>query len=221
MKNKILITTITLVGIGYFATRSNHLEVNSPIKSREQVSKRIEVMDSSNAKKLAPKGLSKKIENIISKKSEILTENIELRKKAILSKEEKLKLDNYFTNSKNIRVAYLTLRSKDFSNLDKSINKRIEATNFLVEGIKRKSVNRSELIKATEMFLLSETEEQTNDLEIRRAIIGDKIELFHALSEFAPEQAKKFKENYMSERLKKVIKYVEINMKRMRGNNES
>ncbi len=158
----------------------------------------------------------KKKEALVKKQNNLIKHQ-QLRAKAILSREEREELDRYFMNSRNIRVAYLTLLSKDFSNLDESIEKRIDATNFLIDGLQRKHIDRSELIKSTEMFLLSSNEEDTQDTDIRRAIIGDKVDLYNALINFAPEDAKRFKRNYMSERLKKVIQYVELNKQRNRG----
>jgi len=159
----------------------------------------------------------KVIEEKVAKKNDVLISHSKLRSKAILNKKENELLDQYFTDHKNIRVAFLTLSSQKFDDLDKAIDRRINATNFLMDGLSRSHMDRSEIIKATEMFLLSENEELTENLDIRRAIIGDKVDLYNALVNYAPEQVEIFKRNYMSERLKKVIQYVEMNKQRNRG----
>ena len=140
-----------------------------------------------------------------------------IRSKAILSKSERSQLDNYLTDSKIIRTAYLTLISKDFTSIDSSIEKRINATNYLMDGLQRTTIDRSEILKNVEMFLLSTNEEETENLDIRRAIIGDKVDLYNALIQYAPKEAERFKTNYLSDRLRKVIQYVELNNKRNRG----
>ncbi|WP_127716170.1 hypothetical protein [Halobacteriovorax sp. HLS] len=161
--------------------------------------------------------MPRKIQEVVIKKSEALLALSNIRNKAIKTDAEKQELNEFYTNSRNIRLAYLTLRATDFSDMDQSMERRIGATNFLIEAIQQREVDRTDAIKAAQMFLLSEIEESTHDLEARRLIIGDKVEIFHALSQYAPEEVKKFKENYMSERLKKVIKYVETNIQRSRG----
>lgn len=161
--------------------------------------------------------MPKKVQEVVIRKSERLRALSDIRNKAIKTDDEKQKLNEFYSSSKNIRLAYLTLRAADFSDLEQSMERRIGATNFLIEAIQHKEIDRTETIKAAQVFLLSEMEESVHDLEARRLIIGDKVEIYNALSQYAPEEVKKFKENYMSERLKKVIKYVETNNQRNRG----
>lgn len=213
-KNKFLILTLCLTGLfSLLESKDGHLKKTKLTK--KEISGKVQIK--SSTPNTQSSSIPKRIETSIESKNDVLEKHLNLRRKALLNENDRAVLDDYFTNSKNIRIAYLTLLSKKFDNLDDSIDKRINATNFLMDGLQRKNIDKSEILKATEMFLLSDNEERTQDINIRRAIVGDKVDLYNALLNYAPEEAKKFKESYMSKRLKNVIKYVEINNKRNRG----
>lgn len=209
MKTTLIVSSLVIIGALVLNQKTKNM--TPQITTKKEVKQKSKIV-TKRENKLQAKFIKK-----AEKKNDQLVLNETLRSKAIESKEDRQKLDNYLGNSRNIRIAYLTLRSMNFKDLEESMEKRINATNFLIDGLKRKHMNREEIMKATEMFLLSEQEDETSNLDERKLIIGDKVDLFHALLNFAPEEASRFKKNYMSERLKKVIKYVELNTKGNRG----
>ncbi|ATH07924.1 hypothetical protein BIY24_08160 [Halobacteriovorax marinus] len=208
-----IIFSVVCLAIAFLTLRSD----GSKNEERKLDTNKNEVKSLEKTSKGKKRAHFKVIEEKVAKKNDVLVSHSKLRSKAILNKKENELLDQYFTDHKNIRVAFLTLSSQKFDDLDKAIDRRINATNFLMDGLSRSHMDRSEIIKAAEMFLLSENEELTENLDIRRAIIGDKVDLYNALVNYAPEQVEIFKRNYMSERLKKVIQYVEMNKQRNRG----
>jgi len=218
MKNRD-IKLITLVGLFILTTgiflsdedKSRNVEAQSEavIKSKiTQVEKSI---------KTVTKMISDKKPTIVQRrvveKREILNKKHELRNKALLSKEQKKELDAYFSDSSNIRKAWLTLNTMKFGEFETSMNSRISATNFLIDGLKYAKSNRDEVIRSIEMFLISEKEDNL-PLKEKKMVVGDKIDLYHALVLHAPEDVQKFKANYNGKRLAMIMKYVDHHMRR-------
>lgn len=206
MKKKTYISLIIVLLFGYKALRDH--KTNNVLDEKDNIS---------NIQKAELPSKKVLVVSAVEENDNLFERHSELRAKALLSIKERETLDTYLSNSKSVRKAYLTLISDDFEDIDSSIDRRISATNFLMDGLQRKHIDRSEIIKTVEMFLLSTKEDEINDLNIRRAIIGDKVDLYNALFNYAPEELERFKRNYLSKRLQKVIKYVEINNKRNRG----
>jgi hypothetical protein len=218
MKNRD-IKLITIFGISmiiggiYVGSKNN--QHKSTEKAKEQTSQVIEYEKSENQKQIEIYPIAKKsiVQKKVAKKSKLLERNAQLRHKALLSKSERAKLDDYFSDSSHIRKAWLTLNSMNFEDYEVSMKNRITATNFMIDGLKYAKTNRDEIIKSIEMFLISEKEDHL-PLKEKKLVVGDKIDLYHALVLHAPEELEKFKANYSGKRLNLIMKYVDHHTRR-------
>lgn len=218
MKNKLLLSTI-LCAVAVIIMNADVKEENKTIKIEETKTQVITEKDNHRVPRLVKKKekIAKQkriIKKVLERDQKRLIAKQDIRNKAILTQEERQELEDYLTNPKNIRLAYKVLTAKNFEDFDKTLNTRIDATNFLMEGLSKTDMNRETIFKTVEQFLLNDIEESVSNIDERRVIIGDKVDLYYSYLEYAPERIETFKSHYMGERLKKIIKYVEINVKR-------
>lgn len=218
MKNRD-IKLITIFGISmviggiYVGSKKNQLEPKE--NTKEKVSKIIESEKVKNKKQMSLYPIIKKsiVQKKVIKKNKLLEKNAQLRHKALLSRSERAKLDDYFSDSSHIRKAWLTLNSMNFEDYEVSMKNRIKATNFMIDGLKYAKTNRDEIIKSIEIFLISEKEDHL-PLKEKKLVVGDKIDLYHALVLHAPEEVERFKANYSGKRLNLIMKYVDHHTRR-------
>ncbi|EQC50982.1 hypothetical protein [Bacteriovorax sp. DB6_IX] len=218
MKNKLLLSTI-LCAVAVIIMNADVKKENKTIKIEETETQVITEKDNHRVPRLVKKKekIAKQeriIKKVLERDQKRLIAKQDIRNKAILTQEERQELEDYLTNPKNIRLAYKVLTAKNFEDFDKTLNTRIDATNFLMEGLSKTDMNRETIFKTVEQFLLNDIEESVSNIDERRVIIGDKVDLYYSYLKYAPERIETFKSHYMGERLKKIIKYVEINVKR-------
>lgn len=218
MKNRD-IKLITFIGISmiiggiYVGSKNNQQKPTE--KAIEEISQVIEFKKIEIQKQVGIYPIAKKstVQNKVAKQSKLLERNAQLRHKALLSKSERVKLDDYFSDSSHIRKAWLTLNSVKFEDYELSLKNRITATNFMIDGLRYAKTNRDEIIKSIEMFLISDKEDHL-PLKEKKLVVGDKIDLYHALVLHAPEEVERFKANYSGKRLNLIMKYVDHHTRR-------
>jgi hypothetical protein len=125
--------------------------------------------------------------------SQLLARHQPLAKKAVLLGEEKLELNQLLSEPANIDLALDRLLEAAPNSLSqKEQDERIATVRFLTDALRYKNNPASDkVVSACRDIILSGNHRGSESLQVKKSMAGDKVKLYLAMSNFAPDAAKK------------------------------
>ena len=203
MKKLLLITLATLAVIIFnFENNPEQSKATKPLVKQDE-----------SVTLVAPVQIEEKTEAIREevKKS---TPSFELPKnlqgKAVLTKEDRAQLYEYYSDVKTIMNAYMELNRFDNIALDKTYEPRLRAMHYLITGaMLNDNPERENIAQYLFHYVIKDHFESLSDLNKRKLVFADKVEIIALFKKNYPELYTQLKKNYEGAHLNKLIAYVE------------
>lgn len=133
-----------------------------------------------------------------------------LQGKAVLSKEDRIQLLDYYSNVRTIMNAYMELNRLDNIAIDKTYESRLRAMHYLITGATmRDNPEKENIAQYLFHYVLKDHFEQLSDMNKRKLVFADKVEILSLFKKNYPELYTQLKQNYEGPHLNKLMAFVE------------